>query len=58
MNFEHDQFVQTCREALRQFDHWTRGLNEEKIRVNFRRLAQIRESLNTAIRDAQEMGSE
>lgn len=55
MDLERDQVVGKCRETLQWFDAWALGLSEERLRVNFRRLAQIREHLNGTLREAEEM---
>ena len=49
MDQEREVFIQKCREAIQSFDEWTCAMNEKKLRVNFRRLALIREYLNAVM---------
>ena len=46
------EFIQACCMAQNQFDVWVESLSEADLKKHFRRLVEIRSSLNEALREA------
>ena len=46
------EFIQACCMAQNQFDVWVESLNEADLKERFRRLVEIRSSLNEVLREA------